>query len=214
MFYLKENRFSYTTAFRLASNTSERTKNTGSAISRESTTARHVWRQLMRAISSSRTMNIVTPRFDSIWERTTKWTSSIINWTISCTITTWTLAREKWACRTWVPYPRQLWHLPRPQFPPPPLRLCLDKLCRRLIPIRRICRCTRHDRDLHQDLTRHRLLSRLHQSVPHQIMLRNSNRDRNNTLKWKYFCTLFISAASLRHWGRSWMMSKLVIIKL
>lgn len=149
--------------FRLASNTSEKIRNTGSAIYRESTTARHAWLQQTTGTSSWLTMNTATRKFDSIWGRTTKWTSFIINWTISWTVTTWISKGEKWACLTWVRHHRQLWHLPHPQFRQRQLRLCPDKVRHRLTPTQRICRFARRGRPP----THRRLLppTRLHPSV-------------------------------------------------
>lgn len=130
-------------------NISERIKNTGSVIYLESTTVKHGWRQLMLVISSSRITNIVIRRFDSTCERITKWTSSIINLTVSWP-TIWTSVKGKLTCLTWHQHRHR-------QFPLQLHRLCHDRVWHQLTPIRRIFRCARRDRHhihhpLHQRL--------------------------------------------------------------
>lgn len=73
-------------ATRSASSTSERTKSTGNVICHANTTAKRESPQPTPARSSSPTMSIATPKFDSICGKNTKWTSFRISSTINSKI--------------------------------------------------------------------------------------------------------------------------------
>lgn len=98
-------------ATRSASSTSERTKSTGNVICHANTTAKRESPQPTPARSSSPTMSIAIPKFDSICGKNTKWTSyrisSTINSKIIISASVSSVNNESSACLTlaWIWYP-------------------------------------------------------------------------------------------------------------